>query len=517
MNSLELREVDPFDLNGFRDIIGDPSIRRLQLLADKLHKAYHDHQGKTSVLHINSSAVGGGVADILNCLVPLARELGVPTQWWVIGGDTTFFKVTKSFHNALQGAAQVDIHDEMLAHYEQVTAGHADRLGRLIREQHRGAPDIIVFHDPQPAGLVSHWRSQFPETVFLWRGHIHFDVAACAQPSHPAHRIWKKLVQWVNQCDGAIFHLPEQVPPGIRVPVRFILPSINPMAPINRDLSGPAAVPFLRSTLSKYGMEDLQDPSVPLVLQNARFDPWKDPLGVIEAFEQARRCLSRKRKPPRLLLTGPMASDDPEAHEILVQLGGLANGDGAVRVLPLFPKDNEPTAEQAKALREIQLDPERLRSEDLLELEINVFQTRADIVVAKSLREGFGLTVTGAGYHAKPRIVSQVGGLSSQLIDRQGRHYGFLVGGSPHFSREVSINMTKDWIVKLLGSVRLRRSMGLRGKRYVIRHFLPHRHLHDYFKLFLDLKLGKALVKDTLSPVKLFSKEKVEIYQGSGT
>ena len=134
-----------------------------------------------------------------------------------------------------------------------------------------------------------------------------------------------------------------------------------------------------------------------------------------------------------------------------------------------------------------------------MELEINAFQTRADIIVAKSLREGFGLTVAGAGYHGKPRIVSHVGGLAAQMIDRGGKVHGCLVGGSPEFNRQVSIEMTRDWIVKLLCSVRLRRTMGTTAKRHVIRHFLPHRHLQDYFRLFLDLKLGKISLKDTFS------------------
>jgi len=501
MNSVELREVTAFDLNGLRDIVGDPPIRRLQLLAGKLHKAFRGLQGRTTVVHINSSAVGGGVADILNCLVPLAKELGVPTQWWVIGGEKAFFKITKSFHNALQGSAQVDIHEEMLSHYEQVIAVHADRLGRLIRERHGGAPDIIVFHDPQPAGLISHWRSQFPNTVFLWRGHIHFDAAACAEPSHPAHRVWKRLVGWVNQCDGAIFHLPEQVPAGVEVPVRFILPAINPLAPINWDLSTPSGRAFIYSTLNKYGLEELRDPTVPVVLQNARFDPWKDPLGVIEAFRGAQQLVphSCKCKKPRLLLTGPMAGDDPEAQGILAHLDKVVNGDGAVRLLPLFPQATEATAEQAEALDAMGMNHGSLRSEDLVELEINAFQTRADIIVAKSLREGFGLTVAGAGYHGKPRIVSHVGGLAAQMIDRGGKVHGCLVGGSPEFNRQVSIEMTRDWIVKLLCSVRLRRTMGTTAKRHVIRHFLPHRHLQDYFRLFLDLKLGKISLKDTFS------------------
>jgi len=489
MNQAEVQYTPAFDLNSLREIVGDQAIGRLQHWGDRLHKAFQNGNGKVSVWHINSSAAGGGVADILNSLVPLATELGVSTQWMVIGGDKEFFKITKAFHNALQGAPEIEITDEMIAYYHRITAANAEMLERLIEEKQWSAPDVVILHDPQPVGLISHWRSRFPDTIFIWRGHIQFDVAAWG-PSHPGRRVWEMLVRFVNQCDGAVFHLPEQVPPGIEVPVRFILPSINPLAPINRDLTTPAAAQFIHSTLSKYGLEDLQDPSIPVILQNARFDPWKDPLGVIEAFREAQELvpLSCKCKQPRLLLVGPLAADDPEAHGILARLGQVVNGDGTVRILPLIPSDGEVSIRQAEALKAIGVDPQKLRSEDLLELEINVFQTRADIIVAKSLREGFGLSVTGAGYHAKPRIVSQVGGLTAQLIDQRGAVHGCLVGGSPEFDREASIEMTRDWIVKLLCSARLRKTMGTKAKRHVIRHFLPHRHLQDYFKLFLDLR-----------------------------
>lgn len=492
MNQAEIQHTPAFDLKSFREIIGDQAIDRLERWSERLQRAFQNGNGKFSVWHINSSAAGGGVADILNSLVPLATRLGIPTQWIVIGGDKEFFKVTKSFHNALQGSPEVEITDDMMAHYLKITAANAEMLEELIEERQWSAPDVVILHDPQPAGLISHWRSRFPKTIFIWRGHIQFDIAAWG-PSHPGRRVWEMLVRFVNQCDGAVFHLPEQVPPGIEVPVRFILPSINPLASINRDLTTRAAAPFVQSTLSKYGLEDLRDPSIPLVLQNARFDPWKDPSGVIEAFRKAQELapLSCKCKRPRLLLVGPLAADDPEAHGIVAQLEQAVNGDGTVRILPLIPNDGEATFRQAQALREMGLDPQRLRSEDLLELEINVFQTRADIIIAKSLREGFGLTVTGAGYHAKPRIVSRVGGLEAQLIDRRGTEYGFLVGGTPEFNREVSIEMTRDWIVKLLCSPRLRRTMGAKAKRHVIRRFLPHRHLQDYFKLFLDLRRRK--------------------------
>ncbi len=486
MNPPIIRDATTFDIDRLQEIVGVRAIRRLRLLARKLHKKFH---GSATIWHINSSGVGGGVADILNFLVPFSTELGVPTQWLVIGGDQAFFKITKAFHNALQGSSQVDINDEMFSYYRQMTATNAVMLERLIKRRHWGPPDVIVLHDPQPAALITHWRSKFPDTIFIWRGHIQFDMAAWG-PLHPGRRVWEMLVGFINQCDAAVFHLPEQVPSGITVPVRFILPSINPLKHINRELTGPGAAEFIDSTLSKYDMEDLQDRSIPLVIQNGRFDLWKDPEGVVQAFREARQCLPKGRKPPHLLLVGPLAGDDPEAHDILAQLGQVVDGDSDVHILPIFPHENGVTSGQAQALREMGVDHRQLRLGDLMELEINVFQTRADIIVAKSLREGFGLSVTGAGYHAKPRIVSQVGGLSVQVTDGQGNLCACPVGGASGFSREASIAMSRDWMVKLLCSARLRRSMGARAKRHVMRNFLPHRHLEDYFKLFLDLRLS---------------------------
>lgn len=497
MNNPQVKFPPPFDINELEKIVGAPAIHYLRLLARRLQKNFHGRNGKIMVWHINSCGWGGGVADILSSLVPLSTGLGIPSRWFIIGGDKKFFDVTKTFHNALQGASDVEINDEMVSHYQRVVAANARILEQLTTKRRWSSPDVVVLHDPQPAPLISHWRSKFPDTIFVWRGHIQFDVAAWGL-SHPGRRVWELLVGFINQCDAAVFHLPEQVPPGIEVPVRFILPSINPFGFINRDLNSPVAAQFIDSTLSKYGMENLQDRSIPLVIQNARFDAWKDPFGVIQAFREARECLPKNRKQPYLLLLGPLAGDDPEAHGILAQLGQLKDGDSAVHILPVLPNGNGATIGQVESLRGMGINHRRLRPEDLMELEINAFQTRADIIVAKSLREGFGLNVTGAGYHGKPRIVSQVGGLSAQVIDGKGTHTAYLVGGAPHFSREVSIAMTRDWIVKLLGSQRLRRSMGARAKRHVTRNFLPHRHLEDYLRLFLDLSLSKISGKGTV-------------------
>ncbi|MFQ5946684.1 MAG: glycosyltransferase [Anaerolineae bacterium] len=486
------REPVEFDLQGLQALTGAAALARLQRLAQKLHVAFHGGTGQTTVWHINSSGVGGGVADILNSLVPLSTQLGVPTRWLVIGGDERFFEITKTFHNALQGNPGVEITEEMLAHYQRISAVNARMLGTLIAERRWTRPDVVVFHDPQPAGLISHWRAKFPNALFVWRGHLQFDAGAW-HPSHPGRRVWELLLGYVNECDAAVFHLPELVPPGLMIPVHCFLPSINPSGYANRDLTGPAGERFVVATLKKYRMGELQDGSIPLVAQIARFDPWKDPLGVIQAYREAREHLPRSGRSPRLLLAGPLAEDDPEAFRVLAQLGEAVNGDEIVHILALSSNGMGLTSEQWEALRELGVDPRLLRPEDLTELEVNAFQTRADVIVAKSVREGFGLAVTGAGFHGKPRIVSQIGGLPSQVVDEQSRVHACLVGGAPHFNREVSISMTRDWLIKLLSTPRLRAALGAGARRHVIRAFLPHRHLQDYFSLFLDLRSGLRL------------------------
>ncbi|MFQ5830952.1 MAG: glycosyltransferase [Candidatus Methylomirabilia bacterium] len=255
----------------------------------------------------------------------------------------------------------------------------------------------------------------------------------------------------------------------------------------NQDLEGPPGERFVAATLAKYEMGTLTERAIPVVVQVARFDPWKDPLGVIEAHRAAREHLPQGANQPHLVLVGPLADDDPEADSVLAGLRAAVSAEhGGVHVVPLRAAEAHRTSEQEDALRELGLAPEMLGPGDLVDLEINAFQTRADVIIAKSLREGFGLAVTGAGYHGKPRIVSEVGGLPAQVIDGRARVHACLVGGRP-FDREASIRMTRDWLLRLLVSPTLRSALAASARRHVLRTFLPHRHLADYYRLSLDL------------------------------
>ena len=485
-----IRDTQPFDLQSFEQIVGAQPIESLKQLAREVKLEFHQGNHPVTVWHINSSAIGGGVADILNHMTPLSNQIDIASRWFVIGGDSAFFQITKSFHNALQGSADTLVEPEMFAHYDAIVQKNREFLDHLVFEQDLASPDVIMIHDPQPAALIPHFQKRFPDSIVIWRGHIQFDFQG-SDMLHPGWRVWEFLLQYINQCEGAIFHLPEMVPPGIKIPTRCVLPSINPLALINRDLNNPEAKPFIDSTLHKYGLERFHDRSVPMLLQNGRFDHWKDPVGVIEAVRGARGLLATGSKLPELVLAGPLAEDDPEAGAVLGELRQLLDGDGAVHLIPIDPKNNVATNAQTDSLRGIGLIQSELSAENIMELEINALQTRADIIIAKSLREGFGLAVTGAGFHGKSRIVSQVGGIAHQVAGSNGDQLAALVGGTPEFSRKVSIEMTRDWIVKLLSTPELRRSMGNNAFQHVIENFLPHRHLSDYLKLFLQLRAAK--------------------------
>lgn len=486
-----VREPSDFELEGLEALAGPRAIAQLRRLGGQLHRAVHRGRARATVWHVNSATAGGGVADILNSLVSLSNALGVPTQWLVIGGDPRFFEITKSFHNALQGDDRVVITEASVAHYSCVSQLNARRLAELAAERGWPAPDIVVLHDPQPLGLVADWRTRFPRTSFIWQGHLQFDLQD-RPTGHPGSRVWEVLARYVHQCDAAVFHLPEQVPPGIGVPVRCFLPSINPFGYLNRDLASAAGAPFVAATLAKYGMEPLTDRAVPVIAQVGRFDPWKDTAGVLQAYREALACLPNGDRPPHLVLVGPLADDDPEAARVLAELrAALTGSPDPVHLVPLDPGEAAPTPQQAEALRGLGLDPAALRPADLIDLEINAVQTRADILVAKSIREGFGLAVTGAGFHGKARIVSEVGGLRAQVLDERGRAHACLVGGTP-FDRETSIRMTQAALVRLLRSPERRATLGARARRHVLGAFLPHRHLADYYRLFLDVVGGAS-------------------------
>ncbi len=342
--------VPPPHLDDYKNIVGVADIDELKFLAREL-------KGKT-VKMVNSTAVGGGVAEMLNQLVPLLNELEVKTQWDVITGGNDFFEVTKAFHNALQGSdykLTQQARDIFLMHNEQ------------NRQRLQFTEDVIVIHDPQPAGLVRD-RKQSPRK-WIWRCHIDL--------SSPNRQVWEFLRPFVEQYDAAIFSS-QAFTRQLSIPQYLFYPCIDPLSEKNKDLDDA----FVQRVCDEFGV----DRSRPIITQVSRFDRAKDPVGVVQAFKQARRYADCQ-----LVLAGGGASDDPEGAAVLKEVREAAGDDPDIIILDLPP---------------------------WCALEINALQRASTIIVQKSIREGFGLTVTEALWKGKPTIAGAVGGIPNQIIHK---------------------------------------------------------------------------------------------------
>ncbi|MCK6530022.1 glycosyltransferase [Myxococcota bacterium] len=334
-------------LDDYADVIGRPQLAEIRNLARYV-------EGRT-FQHVNSTAVGGGVAEILARLVPMMRDLGVDARWSVMEGDAEFFKATKAFHNALHGML-VPLDDSMFDAYERAT----ERNRGLLQDC-----DYVALHDPQPAGLIEYRRDV--RSKFVWRCHI--DV------SEAEARLWAFLRRRIERFDASIFHLP-QYTKGLHIPQVLLPPAIDPLSEKNCDLPDHE----VKSIVASHGI----DPEKPMVLQVSRFDWLKDPLGVVEAFGIVRRWMECQ-----LVLAGGSASDDPEGAEVLAAVLRRAEGVPDVHILSLPP------------------DAHRT---------INALQRAATVIVQKSVREGFGLVVTEGMWKGKPVVGGSVGGIRYQLV-----------------------------------------------------------------------------------------------------
>ena len=379
------------------------------------------------VLHLSATAFGGGVAEILYTLVPLMRDAGLETEWRVIHGQDEFFDVTKTIHNTLQGAPQ-SLTDEQKEIFRRYNRMNADALEDEF--------DYVIVHDPQPAAVVEHARDAARH--WIWRCHIDL--------STPEPDVVGFLAPWLSRYDAAVFHRREYVPPVDGLPRAYIWPpAIDPLAPKNMALS-PEDAAYI---VDQFGI----DVDRPIVTQVSRFDPWKDPLGVIEAWR-----LARERHPEaQLALVGSMAHDDPEGWDYYNRTVEAAGGDEDVYILSNL--------------------------NNVGSVEVNAFQVHSAALVQKSIREGFGLTVTEALWKARPMIAGRVGGIVDQIQDGDT---GFLVDSVP---------MCADAIALALDDPARARQMALRGKEYVRRNFLTPRLLRDWLALFNGLagnKVGQA-------------------------
>lgn len=403
-------------IQSYAGIAGTDVIDQLRQLAEPLRGM--------KVVHVNSTRVGGGVAEILAKLVPLMTDLGIDTRWEVITGNADFYQCTKHFHNALQGD-DVEIPASLLRNFEEINKQNAEQLRPALEDA-----DIVFIHDPQPAPLLS----MMPERKGRWIWRCHIDV------SRPHRPVWKYLRPFLTGYDASIWSLPDFAQ-SLPHPQYIIPPSIDPLSDKNVEL--PAAE--VEEVYSRFDI----DPHRPLLTQVSRYDRFKDPVGVIRAYR-----LSKNFAPGlQLVLAGGSATDDPEGAAVLDEVNAAANGDPDIKIL-LLPSDAHRT--------------------------INALQRASDIVMQKSTKEGFGLTVTEALWKGKPVIGGNTGGIRLQVINH---HTGFLVS-----SPEGAALRTRY----LLNHRDVLESMGQKARTFVRDNFLLTRHLREYLTLMVILRNNHA-------------------------
>jgi trehalose synthase len=397
-------------LADYTHICGRELIEEIRELAEPL-------KGKR-VVHVSATAFGGGVSEILYTLIPLMRDVGLDCEWQVIYGREEFFNATKLMHNALQGHPQ-DLDEEQWKTWEQYNEMNARELS--------DGWDVCLIHDPQPAGL----HRLVPEKAAGWVWRCHIDL------STPNPATIERLLPYIADYPQALFHMAEYVPTGMRGKINVVPPAIDPLMPKNMALS-PEDASYV---CEQFGI----DVDRPLICQVSRFDPWKDPLGVIDAY----RIVKEKVPDVQLALVGSMASDDPEGWDFFNATIAHADGDPDVHILNNF--------------------------NNVGAIEVNAFQSHADVVVQKSTREGFGLTVSEAIWKARPFIGGNVGGIPLQVEDGVT---GFLVE---------TVEQCAQRSLELLEDPALGKSLGRRGKEHVRSHFLTPRYLRDYLRIFGEL------------------------------
>jgi trehalose synthase len=397
-------------LGDYRHLIGRALVDEINALAEPM-------QGKR-VLHLSATALGGGVSEILYALVPLMRDAGLEADWHIVIGREEFFNVTKLMHNALQGNPQ-GLTEEDWEIY--------DRYNQLNARELEGDYDYIIIHDPQPAAL----RKYLPDAPGRWVWRCHIDL------STPNMDVLERMVPLIEPYDAKVFHLQRYVPSGVDGKVEIVPPAIDPLSPKNMALS-PEDAAFV---CDQFGV----DVDRPLICQVSRFDPWKDPLGVIDAY----RIVKEKIESVQLALVGSMATDDPEGWDFFQRTIEHAAGDEDIKILNNL--------------------------NNVGAIEVNAFQSQADVILQKSLREGFGLTISEALWKVRPTIAGNVGGIPLQIQDGVS---GFLVN-TPEECAQRSIEILSD--------PELGKQLGRSGKEYVRTHFLMPRLLRDWLRIFTEL------------------------------
>src|SRR3954449_7865716 len=386
-------------------------------LMEEIRRLAEPLRGKRLV-HLSATAFGGGVAEINYALVPLMKDAGRDAEWRIIAGAEEFFGATKTIHNALQG-------DPLGLSPEQQDVFR--RFQALNAEQFEDDYDFVLVHDPQPAGMIEH----FPDSDARWIWRCHIDL------SQPNPNVLEFLLPWLGRYDAAIFHMQEYVPRSGAMPPAFIWPpAIDPLTPKNMALSTEDAAYIV----DQFGI----DVERPLLTQVSRFDPWKDPLGVIDAYRQVKQT----HPDVQLALVGAMAHDDPEGWEFYSRTVAYAAGDPDVYILSNL--------------------------NNIGSVEVNAFQVHSAALIQKSTREGFGLTVTEGLWKTRPMVGSRVGGIVAQVQDGET---GWLVDPD---SPDECANACRE----IMRDPAAARHRALRGKEFVRRNFLMPRLLRDWLVLF---------------------------------
>lgn len=400
-------------LTDYTHIVGKELTEQIRQLAEPL-------KGKR-VLHVSATAFGGGVSEILYTMVPLMRDVGLDAHWHVIFGKEEFFNATKLLHNSLQGAEET-LSDEQWEIFDEINQINADGL--------QGEWDVVIVHDPQPIGLLRGARAKGKN--WIWRCHIDL--------STPNPAPIARLLPMIEEYDASVWHLEDYVPDGMgdhREDVRIIPPAIDPLSPKNMAFSPEDAAFVCR----QFGI----DVDRPLITQVSRFDPWKDPIGVIDAYRE----VTEQVPEAQLAMVGSMATDDPEGMEYFQKTFEYAEGDEDIKILSNL--------------------------NNVGAIEVNAFQSQSDICLQKSIREGFGLTVTEALWKGRPTVAGNVGGIPLQIEDGVS---GFLVDSPSECARRC---------LEILRDPGLGKQLGREGKEHARRMFLTPRLLRDWLDLIGDV------------------------------
>jgi trehalose synthase len=400
-------------LADYTHLAGRGVVQEIRTLAENL-------SGKR-VLHVSATAFGGGVSEILYSLVPLMRDIGLDVSWQVIMGREEFFNATKLLHNSLQGDPNTLTPSqwELFDHYNEMNARSLD-----------GEWDVVIIHDPQPVA-IRHYAADHGGQ-WVWRCHIDL--------SEPNPDPINRLLPLISEYDATVWHMEQYVPNGLdgRGGVRIVPPAIDPLSPKNMALSPDDA----SYVCQQFGI----DVDRPLICQVSRFDPWKDPIGVIDAY----RLVAEELPEVQLALVGSMATDDPEGWEFFQRTYEYAGGDPDIKILNNL--------------------------NNVGAIEVNAFQSQSDVVMQKSIREGFGLTVTEALWKGRPTIGGDVGGIPLQIVDGQD---GYLVSNSEDAAKRS---------IEILSDPELGRRLGRAGKERTRERFLTPRLLLDWLRIFTAIE-----------------------------